>query len=68
MKGFLGFFAGIIFAVIAIAASLWLDCKKNPQNAYTPDYLLNSPEWQIDTIVTQSKTGIDTTYKFIKVL
>ena len=58
------FVAGCVAGAIAMAAlivlALCLDMALYPIHRYTPDEVLNSEQWQIDTV----KSKFDTTYRW----
>ena len=58
------FVAGCVVGAIAMAAlivlALCLDMAFHPIQRYSPDEMLNSEQWQIDTV----KSKFDTTYRW----
>lgn len=58
------FVAGCVVGAIAMAAlivfGLCLDMALNPTLRQSPDQMLNSEQWQIDTV----KSKFDTTYRW----
>ena len=59
---------GIIAIIVMVAIYASREKKLSPGSFYNGDYLLNSPEYVIDTCtVISNKTGeVTQTYKFVK--
>lgn len=63
----IGIFFGAVICVTIFGILGGLNLYFNPKYRYTLDYLLNSPDWYIDTTYTINKQDTIVTYKFKQV-
>lgn len=62
-----GFFVGCILSVVVTLTVLGWAVRRGDAFFYHPNYVLNSADWKIDTIIVCSSEYVDTTYKFVRV-